>query len=397
LQAEATDTGTASASEDGEEYTSYGTNESDEDAPLVVPHDIDAQTSSHSLGALKKSIADLEAGQAFIVQKLEGLEKLLRSVNEDVMWVRGDVGLVHETVEKLGDAVSMYSNTVALVDGVEEGPSPPMPTWGTWSGKDGGKEGDRAERTSFIDERAAEAEEERSYTPMGQDADSLVLETQLFDVNTDMHAGIISLAEEGEPGGWQNAHDGGLAMSSPPATQNRVEVESDALEGGYTQMDLTCDVPQSTPMDAGERTWASFEETVREMAATEKGGSKTRDALVHSKPVLELAALVEAGSNTSDGWVQSKRGRPSSSEVGGQESTRSMLNQSGEHTSFNLNLSPPNVESWGSMEGGGTMVGGRGRGPGSRGGGRGAARGTGRGKRPPLVHPRYTSKASVPT
>ena len=390
VQADGTDTGTAFSSEDGEECSSYDTNESDAEFPTLVPSDRnELKTSTYSMGDLKTSIDALVAGQTFLRQKLESMEKLLSSVNEDVTGVRGNVGLVHEAVEKLADAVSMYNTTVAVVDGVQETPSPPMPTWGTWRGEELGKQGERAERTSILDERAAEAEEERSYTPLCQDADSSILETQMYDVNTDMHTSIISLAEEGEPGEWDNGRDEAPAATLPPASQSRVEVESDALEGGCTQMELTTDATQSGTCDLGGSLWAQFASTIREMSAPVVGGSNMRSgwaqskppmdsaALVvggsntssgwaQSKPAIDMAAPVVGGSNTSDGWVQSKRGRASCTDVGGDESRRSMLKQSVEHSSFNLNLSPENLESSDSMAGRGIR-------PGSRGGGRGAA------------------------
>jgi hypothetical protein len=46
-------------------------------------------------------------------------------------WVRGDVSVVHEVVEKLSDYVSMLNNTVAIVEEVPEQRSPEVSAWGT--------------------------------------------------------------------------------------------------------------------------------------------------------------------------------------------------------------------------------------------------------------------------
>ena len=341
---------------------------------MDVPANNNAQRGLYSLEDMKTSFAALETGQNVIVQKLAGLEKLLSTVGEDVSWVRGDVGVLHEVVEKLADYVSKFSNTVAVVDGVPEQPSPPMSAWGTWRSEEHAKEGERAGRTTFVEERALEVEEERSHTPMYEDADSSILETQMFDVNTDMHTSIISLADEGEHGAWYKDHEGRPAVTPPPANQTGVELQDDAVEAGCTQMELTTDGLQTGTQAPGGYIWSLFTSTIRGLPAPVVGEGKT-----------------------SEGWVQSKRGRASGSEVAGKERMQSMSTNSEEHTNFNLNLSPENVERMDSMQGRGINVAGSGRGWGSRGGGRGAARGTGRVKRPPVVQPRYRSKARFPT
>lgn len=45
-------------------------------------------------------IATLDAIQNIIVDKFAALEKLVTCVQEDIMWVRGDLGVVHEILEK---------------------------------------------------------------------------------------------------------------------------------------------------------------------------------------------------------------------------------------------------------------------------------------------------------
>lgn len=114
----------ASASEEGEQCSSYGTGESESDEVLGKDVNNGGAQWTESVEDMRKTIVALNETQPAILDKLVALEKLVSFVQEDTTWVRGDVRVVHEVVEKLADYVSKLSDTVAMVDGVPERTSP---------------------------------------------------------------------------------------------------------------------------------------------------------------------------------------------------------------------------------------------------------------------------------
>jgi hypothetical protein len=131
---ESLETPGATASEEGEQCSSYATGDSEPEEWL----DKEAQNSVHpwdkSVEGMKRSLAALDVWQRSVVDKLSALEKVVNAVQEDTSWVRGDVQHVHEAVVKLSDYVSVLSNTVAMVEGVPDEKSPPLSAWGNWKG-----------------------------------------------------------------------------------------------------------------------------------------------------------------------------------------------------------------------------------------------------------------------
>ena len=110
----------ASASEEGEQCSSYGTGESEPNKALGKEVKNGGDPWTESVEDMRKTIATLNVTRSAIMDKLAALEKLVSFVQEDTTWVRRDVRVVHEIIEKMADYVSRLSDTVAVVDAVSE-------------------------------------------------------------------------------------------------------------------------------------------------------------------------------------------------------------------------------------------------------------------------------------
>lgn len=358
-------------SEDGEQDSPYGTGESDPEPATFMEEHHEAGILLEGLSDMKRLFVAVTASQSLMVEKLAALEKLVSCVQEDLTWVRGDVRVMHEVLEKLSDQVSLQTNTVAMVEGVPPQRSPEFSAWGPWDAEAPGKEWERTSKRRSADNDIGNVDEHhRSDSHVGHQVDTAIQETQLYDLNTFMHTDITSLAEDGEPGGWVPAGESGPEMTPPREEQTAGEVGDDILAAS-TQIEMTIDETQSGTLAPGQSLMAQFVSTVREM----KGAASGAD-------------------NTSGGWVQSKRGRSISSVFGGSDSVQSLLQPGKEHNSFNLNMSPEKVDTVCVAGGRGQNAARGGRGTTSRGGGRAGGRGAGRGKKLPLVSPRYFTTAS---
>ena len=362
----------AAAPEEGDQSSSYDSEESEEEAPMGIHPDGAGDMWVERLADIKSCIATMDANQNAIVSQLASLEKVVMAVREDMTWVREDVRVVHEVVEKMADYVSMINNTVVEVEGVQTHRTPEVSPWGKWPVEP------RAEEHVILDipgvaedDRVDLGHEEPSHINVPRSADSLVFETQMFDGNTSTDGYMESTEEEGAGGGWRLNLEGAFGVSPPSRKQARRRDEEDAQEPDYHQMEMTLDGTQTETQAPGPSLWSDSTNAVTDMPAPVFGG----------------------GAN-SDGWIASKRGRGSWSNYGARDTAETRGEEVLGHGNLNLNVTPPNLEV---VE----VVSGRGRASaitetatGSRGGGRGLGRGAGRAKGPPLVQPRYRSTAS---
>ena len=175
----------ATTSEEGDETSSYESEESEEEAPLQIHRDSASDVWMEGLADIKSCMGTLDATQNAIVSQLASLEKVVLSVQEDVTWLRGDVRVLHEVVEKMADYVSMMNNTVAEVDGVHIHRSPEGPPWGKWPDVTHAAEEGLAPIPGIAeDERVDLGDEEPSHIRVPRSADSAIRETQVFDRNT---------------------------------------------------------------------------------------------------------------------------------------------------------------------------------------------------------------------
>lgn len=358
--------------EEWEECSSYGTGESEQEVALEKHVNNDGAAWVDRVEDMQCSIAALDATQNVIVDKLAALEKLVTCVHEDMTWVRGDMLVVHEIVEKLAEYVSTLSNNGTTAEGVPEQRSPSVSPWGTWKDDAHGKAVEGAETTRIAEDEGNHMEDEdHSDMQVGRDADSAIRETQMFDINNSMHGNITSLAEEGDGFERYENRERGRIISPRRGQKTRRDEEEDAIDLGSDQMEMTMGGTQSGTEGPGRSIWTEFASTMK-----------------------DIRGPVVGGGETSEGWVQSKRGRGSTTERGGRESTETLAPQMSSRSSLNLNDPPDNVGRGDGMSGRGLNAASIGRGSCGRAGGRASGRGAGRGKRPPPVQPRYRSMAS---
>jgi hypothetical protein len=351
----------ATTSEEGDQCSSYGTDESEPDEGLEMGVQNSGDQWTESVDVMKRSLAALDATQHKIVEKLSTLEKVVNVVQEDTSWMRGDVQVVHQVVEKLSDYVSVLSDTVAVVEGVPTKKSPLVSAWGHWKEEALPKERGSTQQPGIGDDDELHAgDEERNHMQVGHDGDTAIAETQMYENTICMERNTGSLASETEDGGWDKSCYTGRTLALPTEEQPGGDDEDEHWLAGRTQVEMTINCTQSGTQTPGRSIWSDFASTVRDMAGP-----------------------LHPDVNSSEGWVQSKRGRASSSEVGTQSRVQSLVENMTGHTNFNLNMSPNNSDLAHTVCGRGLNSASRGRGAGSRGGGRGGGRGAGRGKKPP--------------
>ena len=107
------------SSPEGDQLSSYDTGQSSQEGPMDKQTDNTGDALTDSLEAIKGSIAALDGTHNVMADRLASLEKVVTSVREDMTWVKDDVRVVHEILEKLADYVSMLMKTVVEVDGVQ--------------------------------------------------------------------------------------------------------------------------------------------------------------------------------------------------------------------------------------------------------------------------------------
>jgi hypothetical protein len=323
----------------------------------------------NGLDKIKHIIDALHSNQNQVLKKLASIEKAVTCVQEDTTWVREEVRVVHEIVERLAEHVSLLNDTVVDVEGAPIQKSPVVSAWGPWPGDAHGKGHGRGDTTTIaVDDSVDIRESEPSHIHAGHDADSAIFETQMFEHQTGLDDHMTGMEEEEEEAEWQEYDARCRRLSAPGYAPTHVGDDDDAQQPMETQIELTLGGMEGGSLASGMSTWSSYTTTVKEMRAPAPGD---RDTI--------------------EGWVQSKRVRGSSTELGGDDRTEIMGTQLGTHVSLNLNMSPERVDTADGVTGRGRKFAGNGGGRGSKGGGRGSGRGSGRGKKIPNIHPRFRS------
>ena len=339
---------------------------------MLIASNISSNAILQKLEDMKCCISALDATQNAIMKKLESMEKAVTLVEEDVTWVRGDVGVVHEILEKIAEHVSMLKPTVAEVEGEPEQRTIEVSAWGSWKDEAHAEDGVRTNTTLMVEDDGVHLfDEEPSHIHGGDDADNAIQETQMFDTSTGMQTNISSSVDEAGCEWWHGNRERTMDFCSPPGKQARRTVVDGELEDGTQQMEMSLELTEDGTQAPGRSVWTAFSSAAREMPAPVFGGGPS-----------------------DEGWIRSKRGRGTSAEFGGVDSAKMLVEELAGHGNLNLNISPEKVDRANAMQERSRNTTIAARGVGSRGGGRGSGRGTGRVKRPPMVHPRYRSTAS---
>ena len=370
----------ASATNKGEPLSSYGTGESEDAASVEALPNSAGDALMNGLEDIKSALATLDMAQSVIVAKLALLEKAILTVQEDTTWLRGDVRVVHEVVENLADYVSLLNNTVAVVDGAPN-TQPKVCAWGPWNGgtstQDHGMVGTQEHAE---EERIYWGVEEPSHIHGGQCAHSAVRETHNMERSKDIDGNITSMTEEGGEEEFYTSPEKTQGVFSPRGKQIQLGDESEAVDLGITQMEMTVDDTEGGTEAPGRSMWSDFTGAMGDIHVPALRGD------------INVPAI--GGGSTSKPWVRSKRGRESWTAFGAGEPVEPLDVETADRGNLNLNLTPDGVDGVTSLNARGKTVAAKDTVRGSGSGAGGSTRGAGRVKRPPPVQPRYISRAS---
>lgn len=365
----------AEATADAQQCSSYGTVDSEDDKVNETLGKEAADSMVDGMKAKSAGIAAIEATQIDILKKLASMGNALATMQVDINWVREDMKVVHEVVDKVAEHVCELTDVTAEVEKLQQqtcvGPSP----WGTWGDPKDGEEQQRAtvDRPAPDDGDTA-IHNATSHIPVAHEDVCSIWESQPIYSNVEKHAHIpSSMEEEREAGDWYSDHDGSPGMCSPPRKQTRTNAVVDSQDEETQEMVMTCNNTETSGTALVRAMWADFSTVVKEMRGTPGAGAQRKE-----------------------GWVSTKRVRGSSSNSDERE-TQEEDAEGHENATINLNFPPENQVSPAAMcavgripiysDTAGT----------SRGGAKGAGRTSGRGRRPPIVAPRYHTSVVSPT
>ena len=196
--------GRATAEQEDDNCSSYGSMESEEEEQgfLHIQPDRGTDALYDMLDNMKCSIAGIDAKQNEIVEKIASLEKVVFSMQVDMTWVREDLGVVHEVMEKLTDHVCTLSKTRSEANGVPDQRSPEVSPWGTWKQDAQFNEREEAGIIANTEEAVVHlGDEEPNHIRGGTQAACSIRETQMHDMYSRMHATIASSVDDGGGGG----------------------------------------------------------------------------------------------------------------------------------------------------------------------------------------------------
>ena len=93
---------------EGEECSSYGTTDSEEEWVLDTKDNGLTDVVSDNLSNINCAIAAMGDAQHDIMQKLDIIEKGIQNMQGDMTWVQEDLGVVHEVMEKIAEHVNGF-------------------------------------------------------------------------------------------------------------------------------------------------------------------------------------------------------------------------------------------------------------------------------------------------
>ena len=334
---------------------------------IALPLDIGQDTSTVTGG-----IAALCRGQGILMEKMTYLEKIVGTVQFDMTWVRDDMKLVQQVMEKYNQHVGAASDAAADVDRLKG----QLPVDGSplraWKGKQHVEDMPRPPSViSTLVEMACGGEE-------------------LADCNVDMgNAGQFSeetLAFVKSPGTIKKTQDvpntgrrdwGYVLTSSPdmgtPACQQaRASIEKEAMQEDTQEMEMSCQSTQPQTNATGRSIWSDFAYAVRDWPPSAAGGTYTEE-----------------------GWMGSQKGRWDSPDYGNDIPGAFSGPMLEEHGTVNLSTPMQKPGRTPTIRGVAEPAPFTSIGDTSKNIGTGTWRGTAPAKRPPAARPRYHNQVRV--
>lgn len=228
--------------------------------------------SSENLATLLSGIAALARGQGMLMEKLSDLEKIVGTVQFDMMWVHDDMESVHQAMDRFADYVCDVQDAAVGVETLKEAvsmdTSPRLP----WKGKD-----IAVDFPSAPGATTSHAEQQFGERPHGdvqwthgdacrKEGGSSAEEMQPYAKERDVYTNTLALTEAGRMD-WGYAQDVSPDVGSPLGQQTRLSIENDLVEEESQQMEMSC-LSTQIPTPATTRSmWTDFTTAVRDWPA----------------------------------------------------------------------------------------------------------------------------------
>jgi hypothetical protein len=361
----------ALSADDADDISSYGSEPSSE-GRMQSTRLAMAASGSGDMATLFAAIATFARGQAIVTEKLEFLEKAVGTVQFDMTWVRDDMKVVHQVVEKMVDTVYNIHDDAVELDRAREqvslDASPPLP----WRGKEQVADIPKPPSASTSRGDAHYADDNLNICNVGRDvAGNFIEDIHAHMPCTDSHTERNNNTVEGRKE-LEHARDTLPALCLTPWPEPRVTIEQDLLDEESQQIDFSCQSTQlPTPM-TGRHMWSDFAAAVRDWPAPSA-----------------------VGTGLEEGWVPTKKGRWDTMDYGKDMAGAGIVAEAATGGTLNLNTLP---------EGRGESARQHGRGPmaaptsafaaPSSKGANGTGRGSGRGRGLLDINPRFHNPVS---
>ena len=355
-----------SADED-DEGSSYGSGHSSEDivetTTIAVP-----VGASEDLAALLGGIAQLARGQAIVLEKMSFLEKLVGTVQFDMIRVRDDMTSVHQAVDRFADYVCDIQDEAGDVERLKEQESLEGSARQGWKGKELAL--DYPPAPSVTNSHGG-GQYVRNDVASHMEGGNYMADTHPLVQTSVTHTGTLALIETGRRE-WGYERPTSPDMGSPQCQQTRPSIEREFPQEESQQIEMSCQSTQLPTPATSRSMWNDFTAAVRDWPA----------------PTMAVTEREE-------GWVSAKKGRWDLAVYGKENVDTGSAQMLEEHGTLNLNLMPENEGPVEKTRGRGCVAASTGITGASKNTSGGAWRGTARGRRPPALQPRYSTSVRV--
>jgi hypothetical protein len=273
------------APDDGDDASSYGTEDSSE-APMETSYVEPAVNKEDDITTLIAAVAAFSREQNVVIEKLDFLEKIVGTVQFDMINVRDDMKAVNVALERIAGHLHGIRDVPAEVERRKEQVSCDYRL---------GLPSNLKENTASIGKGPSASTSRYAPTNLLDDVpfwntdsfggDTYIAETQVAAIPAAANMNLRTSMEVPRRE-WGYSHDISAGGLSPPVRQITVSLDRDAMEEESQQIEMSCQSTQlQTPMN-GRGMLSEFEDAVRGWPA----------------PKDDAIACEE-------GWVSTKKGR----------------------------------------------------------------------------------------
>lgn len=189
-----------------------------EEEPPLETHRVEtAGAEAKSLVDIRNNIAVMGSAHDAILENIASVAKVVMALHADVTWLRTDIGVVHEVLDKLAENVGEQPKTTAEVLGVRQHGSPKTTVWGIWDEAMHTIEHEGATRTHVVeDERQFQHDDPLSHIAPAPESMHCISETQLHHSSEPVHISDPTLSKRAATECYE-------AQETPPAIWSPAE------------------------------------------------------------------------------------------------------------------------------------------------------------------------------